>query len=115
MKTLDFFSFQDLLSLTLSLSKEQDKKKQEGTEKKGKTEDQKKAFTAAKKKFMERANSKDGFNRPLNFADAVGSGGNKDNGNMAKRFLSFEQRENVIDLYEPFDSLSEGDEVRKII
>ena len=90
-------------------------KKQEGTEKKGKTEDQKKAFTAAKKKFMERANSKDGFNRPLNFADAVGSGGNKDNGNMAKRFLSFEQRENVLDLYEPFDSLSQRDELRKII
>ena len=64
---------------------------------------------------MERATSKDGFNWPLNFADAVGSGINKDNGNMAKRFLSFEQRENLLDLFEPFNSLSQRNEFRKII
>ena len=90
-------------------------RKQEGSSKKGKTQDQKDAVAASKKAFMEKANKKDGFNRPLNFADAVGSGGNKDNGNMAKRYLSFEQRENVLDLYEPFDSVSQRNDLRKLI
>ena len=80
LENIGFFSFQDSLFQTISLSKEKDKKTRRNR-KKGKTEDQKKAFTAEKKKFMERADSKDGFNWPLNFVDAVGSGGNKDNGN----------------------------------
>ena len=83
--------------------------------KRGKTIEQKNAVEKAKREFMAKAKAKEGLNLPLNAPNPSGTGGNCDNGNMAKQFFSPENREKVLDLYEPFDETTQREEMRRVL